>query len=148
DSWAERGRVSVTPYAETEAGIAEAKAKAEAEARAKAEAEAKARAEAEAAAAAEAAAEAAAAAEAEAAAVVNDADAAGLGQQAVNLALEYVGVPYVWGGASPDVGFDCSGLIQYVYGQLGISLPHSSSAMSTIGTQVSAADAQPGDIVW
>ena len=136
DFWAERGRVSVTPYAETEAGIAEAKAKAEA--RAKAEAEAKAKAEAEAAAAAEAAAEAEAAAAA---------DASGLGQQAVNLALEYVGVPYVWGGASPS-GFDCSGLIQYVYGQLGISLPHSSSAMSTVGYQVSAAEAQPGDIVW
>lgn len=148
DFYAERGRVSVTPYAETEAGIAEAKAKAEARAKAKAEAEAEAKAEAEAAAAAEAAAEAAAAAEAEAAAAVETvAAASGLGQQAVNLALEYVGVPYVWGGASPS-GFDCSGLIQYVYGQLGISIPHSSSAISTIGYQVSAAEAQPGDIVW
>lgn len=141
DFRAERGRVSVTPYAETEAGIAEAKAKAEAEARAKAEAEAKAKAEAEAAAAAEAA------AKAEAAAAETVADASGLGQQAVNLALEYVGVPYVWGGASPS-GFDCSGLIQYVYGKLGIKVPHSSSAISTIGYQVSAAEAQPGDIVW
>jgi cell wall-associated NlpC family hydrolase len=152
DFWAERGRVSVTPYAETEAGIAEAKAKAEAEARAKAEAEARARAEAEAAAAAEAAAQAAAeaeaVAEAEAAAALEvSAEASDLGQQAVNLALEYVGVPYVWGGASPS-GFDCSGLIQYVYAQFGIDLPHSSSAMSTVGYQVSAADAQPGDIVW
>lgn len=145
DFYAERGRVSVTPYAETKAGIAEAKAKAEAEARAKAEAEAQAKAEAEAA---EAAAAAEEAAEAEAAAVAETvADASGLGQQAVNLALEYVGVPYVWGGASPS-GFDCSGLIQYVYGQLGISIPHSSSAISTIGYQVSAAAAQPGDIVW
>lgn len=149
DFWAESGRVSVTPYAETEEGIAEAKAKAEAEARAKAEAEAKAKAEAEAKAAAEAAAAAAAAAEAEAeaaaaAAVESSAD---LGQQAVNLALEYVGVPYVWGGASPS-GFDCSGLIQYVYAQLGIDLPHSSASMSTVGYQVSAAEAQPGDIVW
>ncbi|MFI2489517.1 C40 family peptidase [Promicromonospora kroppenstedtii] len=141
DFWAEQGRVSVTPYAETKAGIAEAKAKAEAEARAKAEAEAKAKAEAEAKAAAEAA---AAEAEAVAAAAASSAD---LGQQAVNLALEYVGVPYVWGGASPS-GFDCSGLIQYVYAQLGISLPHSSASMSTVGYQVSAAEAQPGDIVW
>jgi len=141
DFWAEQGRVSVTPYAETKAGIAEAKAKAEAEARAKAEADAKAKAEAEAKAAAEAA-----AAEAEAVAKAA-ASSAGLGQQAVNLALEYVGVPYVWGGASPS-GFDCSGLIQYVYGQLGVSLPHSSASMSTVGVQVSAAEAQPGDIVW
>lgn len=145
DFWAEQGRVSVTPYAETKAGIAEAKAKAEAEARAKAEAEAKAKAEAEAKAAAEAAA--AAAAEAEAAAAAASESSADLGQQAVNLALEYVGVPYVWGGASPS-GFDCSGLIQYVYAQLGISLPHSSASMSTVGYQVSAAEAQPGDIVW
>lgn len=142
DFWAEQGRVSVTPYAETKAGIAEAKAKKEAEARAKAEAEAKAKAEAEAKAAAEAA-----AAEAEAAVAKAAASSSGLGQQAVNLALEYVGVPYVWGGASPS-GFDCSGLIQYVYAQLGISLPHSSASMSTVGYQVSAAEAQPGDIVW
>ncbi|WP_369375198.1 C40 family peptidase [Promicromonospora sp. Populi] len=146
DFWAERGSVTVTPYAETEAGIAEAKAKAEAEARAKAEAEAEARAEAEAAAAAEAAAE--ASAEAEAAAVSSSAESSDLGQQAVNLALEYVGVPYVWGGSSPSVGFDCSGLVSYVYGQLGISIPHSSAQISTIGYQVSAANAQPGDIVW
>ncbi|MFJ3406419.1 C40 family peptidase [Promicromonospora sp. NPDC090134] len=145
DFQAEKGRVTVTPYAETEAGIAEAKAKAEAEARAKAEAEAKAQAEAEAKAAAEAAA--AAAAEAEAAAAAASESSADLGQQAVNLALEYVGVPYVWGGASPS-GFDCSGLIQYVYAQLGVSLPHSSASMSTVGYQVSAAEAQPGDIVW
>lgn len=145
DFWAERGRVSVTPYAETEAGIAEAKAKAEAEARAKAEAEARAQAEAEAAAA-EAAAEAAAAAEAEAAAAVEA--STDLGQQAVNLALEYVGVPYTWGGSSPSEGFDCSGLINYVYAQLGVDLPRSSSEMATVGYQVSAADALPGDIVW
>lgn len=143
DFQAEQGHVTVTPYAETEAGIAEAKAKAEAEARAKAEAEAKAQAEAKAAA--EAAA--AAAAEAEAAAAAASESSADLGQQAVNLALEYVGVPYVWGGASPS-GFDCSGLIQYVYAQLGVSLPHSSASMSTVGYQVSAAEAQPGDIVW
>src|SRR3954465_4880369 len=46
-----------------------------------------------------------------------------LGGQAVAIAEQYLGVPYVWGGASPS-GFDCSGLVMYVYGQLGVSLPH------------------------
>ena len=41
----------------------------------------------------------------------------------MQIALKYMGVPYVWGGASPS-GFDCSGLVMYVYGQLGVSLPH------------------------
>lgn len=143
DFWAESGRVSVTPYEETEEGKAEARRKAEEEARRKAEEEARRKAEAEA----KAAAEAAAAAEAEAAAAAAAESSADLGQQAVNLALEFVGVPYVWGGASPS-GFDCSGLVSYVYGRLGVSLPHSSSAMSSVGYQVSAADARPGDIVW
>ncbi len=45
-------------------------------------------------------------------------------------------------------GFDCSGFVQYVYAQLGIALPRSSSAYRSIGTRVSAADAQPGDIMY
>ena len=49
-----------------------------------------------------------------------------LGGQAVAIAEQYLGVPYVWGGASP--GFDCSGLVMYAYAQLGVSLPHNAAA--------------------
>jgi peptidoglycan DL-endopeptidase CwlO len=69
------------------------------------------------------------------------------GSKAVDIALKYVGVPYVYGGASPS-GFDCSGLTQYVYAQLGISLPHQSTAQRDAGTRVSAAEARPGDLIW
>lgn len=69
------------------------------------------------------------------------------GNAVLEIAARYVGAPYVSGGTTPD-GFDCSGFVSYVYGQLGISLPHSSSAYLSVGTVVSAADALPGDIIW
>ena len=69
-----------------------------------------------------------------------------VGQQAVNIAFNYLGITYVLGGNSPSEGMDCSGLIQYVYAQLGVSLPHSSSAMLSSGYQVTYPE--PGDIVW
>ncbi|WP_448631356.1 C40 family peptidase [Cellulomonas soli] len=69
------------------------------------------------------------------------------GNAVLEIAARYVGTPYVSGGSTPD-GFDCSGFVSYVYAQLGIDLPHSSSAYPSIGTQVSAADALPGDIIW
>src|SRR4051812_42126972 len=68
-------------------------------------------------------------------------------QIAVDTALAQQGKPYVWGGAGPD-SFDCSGLTQYAYAAAGISLPHSSSMQSTIGTPVAYADLQPGDLVF
>jgi cell wall-associated NlpC family hydrolase len=65
----------------------------------------------------------------------------------VGIAMKYLGVPYVWGGASPS-GFDCSGLIAYAYGQLGVSLPHYTGAQWTLGVAVSRSDLQPGDLVF
>jgi peptidoglycan DL-endopeptidase CwlO len=70
-----------------------------------------------------------------------------LGGQAVQIAERYLGVPYVWGGASP-AGFDCSGLVMYVYGQLGVSLPHNAAAQYDSLPHVSESDLQPGDLVF
>ena len=77
----------------------------------------------------------------------NPAPASVAGSAVLQIAAQYVGIPYRSGGADPS-GFDCSGFTQYVYAQLGISLPRSSSAYRSIGTVVSRADAQPGDIIW
>jgi cell wall-associated NlpC family hydrolase len=70
-----------------------------------------------------------------------------LGQQAVQIAMQYLGMPYVWGGASPS-GFDCSGLTMYVYAQLGISLPHYTGDQWNAGPHVSRDQLQPGDLVF
>ena len=63
-----------------------------------------------------------------------------------SVAQQYIGTPYVYGGASP-AGFDCSGYVMFVYAQFGISLPHSVSGQAAMGKRISIADAQPGDIV-
>jgi len=65
----------------------------------------------------------------------------------VGIAMRYLGTPYVWGGASPS-GFDCSGLVMYVFGQIGMSLPHSTYAQYGMGTAVSQSELQPGDLVF
>lgn len=68
-----------------------------------------------------------------------------LGDTILELANSAIGVPYRRGGTTTN-GFDCSGLVQWVYEQVGVELPHNSSAIKSLGTKVD--DPQPGDIVW
>jgi cell wall-associated NlpC family hydrolase len=65
----------------------------------------------------------------------------------VGIAMQYLGVPYRWGGASPS-GFDCSGFTMYVYAQVGISLPHYTGSQWGMGSPVSRDQLQPGDLVF
>jgi len=65
----------------------------------------------------------------------------------VETALGYHGVPYLWGGASVR-GFDCSGLVLYVFRQHGVSVPHYSGAQFQLGEKIVPADLQPGDAVF
>ncbi|MGC8470698.1 MAG: NlpC/P60 family protein [Acidimicrobiales bacterium] len=70
------------------------------------------------------------------------------GGAVVSEAEKFLGVPYVWGGESPS-GFDCSGLVQYVYSQLGVSLPRTTYTQVKVGTPVaSLTRARPGDLVF
>ncbi|WP_138760366.1 C40 family peptidase [Modestobacter altitudinis] len=72
--------------------------------------------------------------------------AGGAAATAVSTALAQQGDPYVWAAAGPS-SFDCSGLVQYAYAAAGISLPHSSSAQARMGTAVTRAQLQPGDLI-
>jgi peptidoglycan DL-endopeptidase CwlO len=65
----------------------------------------------------------------------------------VGIAMQYLGTPYVWGGASPG-GFDCSGFVMYVYSQVGVYLPHLAAGQYNYGTPVSQDELQPGDLVF
>jgi cell wall-associated NlpC family hydrolase len=66
----------------------------------------------------------------------------------VALALQHLGTPYVWGGASPATGFDCSGLVSYVYAQVGVSLPHHAASIWNYGSYVPRDQLQAGDLVF
>jgi peptidoglycan DL-endopeptidase CwlO len=66
----------------------------------------------------------------------------------VAIALQYLGVPYVWGGESPATGFDCSGLVAFVYAQVGVYLPHNAAAQYAYGVPVSRDQLEPGDLVF
>jgi cell wall-associated NlpC family hydrolase len=73
----------------------------------------------------------------------------GQAQELVLRAMSFIGVRYKWGGDSPDSGFDCSGLIRYVYNQVtGRTLPGNAREISRVGETVDAADLQPGDLVF
>ena len=63
-------------------------------------------------------------------------------------AKQFIGNPYVWGGASLTNGADCSGFTMSVYKQYGIAIPHSSVAQSKMGAGVSLSEAKPGDLVF
>lgn len=69
------------------------------------------------------------------------------GAAVANYACQFVGNPYVYGGTSLTNGADCSGFVMSVYAQFGISLPHSSSGMRSVGYEVSQSEMQPGDII-
>jgi peptidoglycan hydrolase CwlO-like protein len=62
--------------------------------------------------------------------------------------MKYLGIPYVWAGASPSGGFDCSGLVLYVYAKFGVSFPHGATMQAHMGRPVSLAQAQPADLVF
>ncbi len=69
------------------------------------------------------------------------------GQAVANYACQFVGNPYVWGGTSLTDGADCSGFVMSVYAHFGVSLPHSSYALRSVGYAVSVSEMQPGDII-
>ncbi|MDQ1005412.1 hypothetical protein QFZ28_005990 [Neobacillus niacini] len=83
---------------------------------------------------------------------VGGGDVSPLGEQAFNAiileAQKYVGWPYVWGGAHPNTGFDCSGFTQWTFAKAGIRLPRTAQEQYDVSTKISPAEARPGDFVF
>ncbi|GAY08843.1 putative secreted protein [Pseudonocardia sp. N23] len=73
--------------------------------------------------------------------------AAGTSGAAAQAALQQVGKPYKWGSTGPSA-FDCSGLVFYAFQQIGVTLPRTAAAMSQVGTPVTKAQLEPGDLVF
>jgi cell wall-associated NlpC family hydrolase len=82
------------------------------------------------------------------AAVTSESSGSGLGAQVAAYATQFVGNPYVYGGASLTGGADCSGFTMAVYANFGVGLPHNAAAQSGCGTPVSLSDLQPGDLLF
>lgn len=70
-----------------------------------------------------------------------------LANNIVSLSMNYIGVPYVFGGTSP-YGFDCSGYVQYVFANAGISLPRTADVQYEVGTPISTTELDSGDLVF
>lgn len=68
--------------------------------------------------------------------------------QVLDLTRAQLGVPYLWGGASPQSGFDCSGLVQWAFGRLGVALPRTAQQQYAATVRLSRDDLQPGDLVF
>lgn len=84
----------------------------------------------------------------EGASVGGSVNASGVRAQILSVARSLTSYRYVFGGKSKATGFDCSGFTSYVYAQVGISLPRSSSSQRGAGTVVPASQARPGDLMW
>ncbi|SDQ36074.1 C40 family peptidase [Quadrisphaera sp. DSM 44207] len=80
-------------------------------------------------------------------AVLVPAAAAPAASSVLSVAAQYVGTPYVYGGTTPS-GFDCSGYVQYVFKQVGVSLPRTANQQLGATQRISAGEAQPGDLVF
>ncbi|MGC1419756.1 MAG: C40 family peptidase, partial [Acidimicrobiales bacterium] len=70
------------------------------------------------------------------------------GNLAVQWAEKEIGVPYVWGGETPGVGFDCSGLVQWAWGKAGVAIPRTTETQYPAMVHVSLLKLQPGDLLF